>query len=346
MRKIEWKLIWLALTLGISLTGCGGEPQAKETETPEPSETATQSQEPTPAATPSAQQEDKVEEPTPSASPVPTEEVPPPPPEPAPIVGLMPEGEPVEEEWFADAAFVGDSRTDGLRLYSGIKGASFFSYKGLSVFNIDDQECIPLDGERVTALDALSRKQYEKVFIMLGINELGYKDIEAFRQAYSDLVGAVKESQPEADIYIQLQPPVNETVAKRSGMSAHITNERVHLFNEQIVKVSEEHETALVDVWEALATEEGELPAEITNDGVHMKVSGYKVWYNYLRSHTGTTEPVPPEETEETEEPEEPVNTQAPEETPKPSETPTPSVSPEAAVTPTPSAEPEKKSET
>jgi hypothetical protein len=217
----------------------------------------------------------------------------------------MPEGEPVEEEWFADAAFVGDSRTDGLKLYSGIKRASFFSYKGLSVFNIDDQECIALVGERVTALDALSRNQYAKVFIMLGINELGYKDIGAFRQAYSDLVAAVKESQPEADIYLQLQPPVNEGVAVKSGMAAHITNERVILFNEAITQVAEEHETALVDVWEALVTEEGELPAEITNDGVHMKVSGYKVWYDYLRRHTGTTDPVQPEEGEEPAEPSE-----------------------------------------
>lgn len=294
MKKNNWKLICLILALGLTLTACGDEPEVQATPTPPPTPSESQPAEvtPTPSASPSpsAQQTQEADEKT--ADPLPTETTPPPPPEPAPIVGLMSEGEPVEEEWFADAAFVGDSRTDGLKLYSGIKGASFFSYKGLSVFNIDDQECIPLGDTRVTALDALSRSQYKKVYIMLGINELGYKDIEAFRQAYSDLVAAVKECQPEADIYVQLQPPVNETVASKSGMSAHITNERVHLFNAEITKVSEEHETALVNVWEALATEDGELPAEITSDGVHMKVKGYKIWYDYLRSHTGTTEPV------------------------------------------------------
>jgi len=330
------------LALSLLLAGCGGEPQAESSQPAEPTPPQSQTVEasPSPEVSPSAQQTEETDEK--STEPQPTESLPPEPTEPpesAPIVGLMPEGEPVEEEWFADAAFVGDSRTDGLKLYSGIKGASFFSYKGLSVFNIDDQECIPLDGGRVTALDALSRNQYEKVFIMLGINELGYKDTDAFRQAYSDLVAAVKETQPEADIYIQLQPPVNEAVASKSGMSAHITNERVLMFNEEITKVSEEHETALVDVWEALVTEEGELPAEITNDGVHMKVGGYKIWYDYLRSHTGTTEPV--EENEEAAEGGEPAVTQTPETDPKPGETPAPVISPEvtAPVTPTPKTE-------
>lgn len=335
------------MALSLLLTGCGGEPQVESSQPaePTPSESQTAEVSPSPEVSPSAQQTEEADEK--SAEPLPTESLPPEPteppepPEPAPIVGLMPEGEPVEEEWFADAAFVGDSRTDGLKLYSGIKGASFFSYKGLSVFNIDDQECIPLDGGRVTALDALSRNQYEKVFIMLGINELGYKDVDAFRQAYSDLVAQVKESQPEADIYIQLQPPVNETVASKSGMSAHITNERVLMFNEEITKVSEEHETALVDVWEALVTEEGELPAEITNDGVHMKVGGYKIWYDYLRSHTGTTAPV--EENEEAAEGGEPAADQTPEADPKPGETPAPATSPEVTVPATPAPKTEKK---
>ena len=341
MTKIKWKFIYLTLALAVSLTGCGGEPKAQETAPSQPVETATQQPEETAPVevSPSPAVEEVEQTPEPS----PTEELPPEPTGPLPIVGLMTEGEPVEEEWFADAAFVGDSRTDGLRLYSGIKGASFFSYKGLSVFNIDDQECIPLDGGRVTALDALSREQYEKVYIMLGINELGYKDIDAFRQAYSDLVAAVKESQPEADIYLQLQPPVNETVAVKKGMSAHITNERVLLFNAEIEKVAEEHETALVDVWEALVTEAGDLPAEVTSDGVHMKPSGYKVWYDYLRRHTGTTEPVQEEEPTENEEPVEPVT---PEEsqTPAPSQEPTPVVTESPVVSETES-ESEKKTE-
>jgi len=291
MKKMKWNLTALTLALGLFLTGCGDSGDATQTGNSQPSvstppattsadPTATTSNDPvTPTNTP-----DVTAQPTPSK---PTDE--PQPPEPLPIVGLMPEGEAVEEEWFADAAFVGDSRTDGLKLYSGIKGASFYSYKGLSVFNILSSECITLEEEKVTAIEALSREQYKKVYIMLGINEIGYPSVDSFRNGYSELVAAVKECQPEADIYLQLQPPVNEELAKKSGLSSSITNERVKLFNDAITAVSEEHETALVNVWESLANEEGSMPAELTSDGVHMRSQGYKTWYAYLRSHTGTT---------------------------------------------------------
>ena len=49
-------------------------------------------------------------------------------------------------DYFADALFIGDSRTDGLRLYSGIKGADFYCYKGLTVFEMDDRAVVELDG--------------------------------------------------------------------------------------------------------------------------------------------------------------------------------------------------------
>jgi len=286
MTKMKWKLIGLTVAMGLFLTSCGDDSGAQTSPPPASTPPASSTVKPTDTGTPSPTPVSTPPVSTQTTEPTPTVSLPP---EPAPIVGLMPEGEAVEEEWFADAAFVGDSRTDGLKLYSGIRGASFYSYKGLSVFNILESECITLGEEKVTAIEALSRESYKKVYIMLGINEIGYPSVESFRKGYSELVAAVKECQPDADIYLQLQPPVNEDLAKKSGLSSTITNERVHLFNDAITMVAEEHETALVNVWESLADEEGRMPAELTSDGVHMKGQGYKTWYAYLRSHTGTT---------------------------------------------------------
>lgn len=267
------------------------------------------------------------------------------------IVGLIPECEPVDETWFKDAVFIGDSRTDGLRLYGGIKGAKYFSSAGLSVFSIDDKECITLNGEKVTVLEALSHGEFKKVFVMLGINEIGYKDLDMFKQAYTDLILQIKELHPEADIYIQLQPPANETVAKAKKNYAHVTNERILLFNELIAEVAEEQQTALLDIWDALANENDELPSEVTADGVHMIRAGYLIWADYLRSHTGATPLVPERPEEEVVTP-----TETPTETPAPSQsvqssdpvssapvataTPAPSAVPVPSTTPAPSASP------
>lgn len=292
MIHMKWNVIAAALALCLLLPACGargeGDPTANAQPTlPDAAQTATAGEpDPGPEGEPA---EPRADSPDPAPAQTPEPE-----PEPEPIVGLVPEGEPVEEDWFADAAFLGDSRTDGLRLYSGMKGAAFFSYKGLSVFSIDEKKCIDVDGKKVTALEALAQGEYAKVYVMLGINELGYQNTGAFKDAYRDLVLAIREIEPDADIYLQLQTPVNEAVAGKKGMADYFNNERIALFNGLITEVAEEQETALVNVWEALADENGALPADLTTDGVHMKRAGYETWYAYLRTHTGTTPEVTP----------------------------------------------------
>ena len=286
MIQMRWKITTAALIMALLLAGCGGGPEAEApASSTGPAHTESAPPESAPAETRGAAETEDVSEPAlPAETPRPQE--------PERLSGRMPLGEPVDEAWFADAVFLGDSRTDGLYLYSGIKGTTFFSYQGLSVFTIDDKECIELeDGETVTVLEALSRGTYAKVYVMLGINELGYQNTDAFKQAYLDLVDAIREAEPDADIYLQTQPPVNETVAAQKGMSEYINNERIQLFNDLIAQVAEEKETALVDVWEAYDKEDGGMPADLTSDGVHMKRAGYVIWYDYLKTHTGTTQP-------------------------------------------------------
>lgn len=234
-------------------------------------------------------------------------------PEPSPIpkvTGLVGLGEAVEESWFADAVFVGDSRTDGLKLYSGIKSATFISHQGLSVFNIAKKECIERDGVKVTALDALGAQEYVKVYLMLGVNELGYGS-ESFREAYTGLVQQIMELQPNATVYLQTILPVNEPMAASHGINAAITNERVKVFNGVIADIAQAEGAALVDVANLFWTENGEIAKENTSDGVHLTRKGYVAWFEYLKSHTGTTEPV-----------EEPVQSEPPAETGDPEPTP------------------------
>ena len=82
----------------------------------------------------------------------------------------------VTEDYFNDAAFIGDSRTVGLFEYGGIEErADFYAKISLTIYNVftellaKDEET----GKKITALEALTIKQYGKVYLMLGINELG-----------------------------------------------------------------------------------------------------------------------------------------------------------------------------
>lgn len=232
-------------------------------------------------------------EPTPVPPPVtpPTPPPTPPPPSPTPLpspylFGVpLAEGTAVEDSWFSDAVFLGDSRTEGLQLYSGLKTATFFCYRGLSVFTAKTRACINVDEETLTLMEAIQTGQWGKVYIMFGLNELGYA-ADAFEQGLLELVDMIALAQPEAVIYLQTLPPVNEDIARSRGSGGHINNSKVAAFNEVVHRVAENRQTVLVDVAAALQNEEGILAEEHTSDGVHFRRAGYQLWLDYLRRHT------------------------------------------------------------
>lgn len=262
------------------------------------------------------------------------------------------ESEAVEDGWFENAVFLGDSRTEGLQLFSGLKNGDFLWYKGMTVFRVDDPEYrrIEVDGEKLTMMEALALKQYEKVYIMIGINELGYP-AASYEKGLRTMIDRVKELQPDAVIYLETLPPVNEQVAREKNLGSYIKNSNVAAFNEVIYRLAWEKEVALLDVAEVYRTEAGDLAAEMAVDGVHFYRGGYAAWYEYLRTHTLDRArydagvpleeaivpdvPVPPEYVSPSEEP-----TPSEEPSPSPSESlePTPSPAPSETVPPEPEA--------
>ena len=189
--------------------------------------------------------------------------------------------------WFEDAVFVGDSRTAGLRLYSGIKGADFLDYTGLSIYGVMKEKKVIRDGEeKISILEALARKQYAKVYISLGVNELGYFDPEGYAETYGQFIDKVRELQPDADIYAQELIPVNTQQCAEHKQADYVNNEGVANYNAALTKLCTDKEIYFVKVSEAIVDETGEPPAELTADGVHFQKQGYVQWRDYLLCHT------------------------------------------------------------
>jgi hypothetical protein len=201
------------------------------------------------------------------------------------------ESDPVDEDYFDDAVFLGDSRTEGLQLYSGLKSGDFFWHKGMTVFRVDDPEhrVIEVDGQKMTMMEALALKQYAKVYIMIGINELGYP-VSSYNKGLRAMVDRVKELQPGAVIYLQTLPPINEAVAKASGLGDYINNANIDAFNDVVVQTAADKQVALLDTVSVFRTENGDLDADMAADGVHFRRAGYQIWYEYLKTHTLTAE--------------------------------------------------------
>ena len=149
-----------------------------------------------------------------------------------------------------------------------------------------DKKVITIDGAQYTILEALGREQYAKVYISLGINELGYFNDKGFEDTFCELVDLVRELQPDAAIYLQNLPPVNPEKCKAYNQPYYVTNEKVAVYNEILGRVAADKKVVLVDVASALAGSDGTLPADGTSDGVHFTRAWYEKWLEYLMCHT------------------------------------------------------------
>ncbi len=195
----------------------------------------------------------------------------------------VPESAPAPEDYFSDAAFVGDSRTDGLLLYSGIKGPTGLSYKGLTVLELEDKRVkFTVSGVTDTVMGALEKERYGKVYIMLGVNELGWNDDPLFYNTYVQAVRRVKELQPDAVIYLQAILPVTK---EESDSHPYFTNENILRYNGMIAQIAAEEQVYYLDVGASVMGEDGTLPEEGSTDGIHLKRDYYKRWYEYLKNH-------------------------------------------------------------
>lgn len=198
----------------------------------------------------------------------------------------VPERAAVENSYFDDAAFVGDSRTDGFMLYSGIGTGDNLAANGVSIFKLAERKSLTIDGEKYTPLEALSLKQYGKVYIALGVNELGYNNDKGYYEKFCAAIDEVRRSQPNAVIYIQGLIPVNEEQYLASTGHDYLTNDHLRVYNQLMQQVAEEKKVAYVDVYEAFVDENGALPEEDSRDGVHLYKESCQRWLEYLKTHT------------------------------------------------------------
>lgn len=201
---------------------------------------------------------------------------------PAGVSGSPPESM-AAESWFDDAAFIGDSRTEGLALYDGLGNASYYAHKGLMVSTVDSEPAVRVGGKKVSVMQALRRKKFKKIYIMLGVNELGWSSSKTFVEEYGKLVDEIKKCQPGAKVYLQSILPVTATKSESGGV---YTNTRIESYNRAIQKIAKDRKVRYLAVNSAVSDTQGCLPEEASTDGVHLNARYCGKWCEYLRAHT------------------------------------------------------------
>ena len=181
-----------------------------------------------------------------------------------------------------DALFIGDSRTVGLKEYTDIEGADFFCSVGMSVYSVRGTEVYVSGVGNVYLKELLQRKEYGKIYIMLGINEVGYEHSDLLAK-YSQLMELVQTEQPEAMIFIQGNLHVTK---KRSDRDKIVNNPAIDNLNEELSKYADGETKFYLDVNELFDDETGNLTADLTGDGTHLYAKHYPQWAEWIIEQT------------------------------------------------------------
>lgn len=195
--------------------------------------------------------------------------------------GPVVESGPVEDTYFDDAVFLGDSRTEGFSLYSGLETGTYFHAVGATVESVFTK-AVETEYGKLPLLDAMAGVDCGKVYVMLGVNELGWSKVETFHDQYAKVIDRLREDHPGAEIVLQSIIPVS---ARQEAKGSYVNNARIAVYNEAIQELAAEKGCPYLNVAEAVTDESGCLREDWNFDGVHLNVAGCRAWLEYLRTH-------------------------------------------------------------
>ena len=198
----------------------------------------------------------------------------------------VPECEPVGDDYFSDALFIGDSRTVGLANYGGVQ-SYFYAKVALTIRGvlttafIEDKN----SGEIITRtiMDTVTEyPQFKKIYIAFGLNELGW-DSEIFINTFEYVIDQFQLIIPDVQIYIQEIIPVTKSVSDIG--KNHVRMSTINKYNEMLRQLAEKKQALYLGVGEIFTDENGYLSEESAWDGMHLNIDSCKKQMEYVRAH-------------------------------------------------------------
>ena len=117
----------------------------------------------------------------------------------------------IDQNYYQNSAFIGNSFVDGMMNYSLVEGVDYFARIGL---NVNDAMTKSTSTGTVPVIEELNNgKQYNKIFMIFGENELGWANSDTFVEQYGALIDKAKSYQSTAKIYLLAITPVTKEVS-------------------------------------------------------------------------------------------------------------------------------------
>lgn len=171
------------------------------------------------------------------------------------------------ESSFENSVFLGDALVYGMEYYKFLSASNVVADNNLTLTKAEDK------------ISSVASKNPEKIYIMLGINDLNYntKTVDGIFSDYQTLVAGIKSALPNTKVYIVSVTPVTKSCEAKTNM--YITMSNVEALNTKLKSYVETADgTYFVDICSTLLDSSGYMKEDVTSNGYNLK-SGY---YGFL----------------------------------------------------------------
>ena len=181
--------------------------------------------------------------------------------------------------------FVGDSVMEGVKLYNGIPGATYISKVGMGPYTFYENNYFSAGGAQVSGCEKLISLKPDRVFFMLGMNEIHYKSDKGVIEYYSYALEDLFESRKNVEVIILSAPPT-----KANSGSTIAKKPRLKKYNAAQKKMAQKYGCAYYDFTAPFKDSNGYLLDKYDGgDGCHWNTSSAKLFgkqmLKYAKSH-------------------------------------------------------------
>lgn len=207
----------------------------------------------------------------------------------------------VDDSYFNDAVFIGDSISYGFELYVTEKRANgetvlgeaqfltsgSLSY-GNSLWDVSDESVHPTyNGEKMKLEDAIGQIKPGKIFILLGTNDVALYGVEQTVANADTEISRMLEASPGADIFIMSTTPKYSPA--ESNVDGALNNADIDALNVAMRQFAVEKGYNFMNIAPLFKDETGGLAADYCSDkegmGIHFTSAAYDIWLNFLYSY-------------------------------------------------------------
>ena len=187
------------------------------------------------------------------------------------------------ETYFKNVYFIGDSRTNALKLY-GVPQDHIFAEDGLNHERALTAECVRLDDRKIVSIpDAVMITAPKIMIINFGINGASFWGKDEFIEKYETLVDTLLERSPNSIVVIESILPVSLGYEQKEG---GCSNEKIDELNDALYEMAKEKGFYYMATNEAMKNDYNDLVDNYHDGGgLHYNSKGNEQIINYVLTH-------------------------------------------------------------